>query len=514
MLALAFVVPRRPHWRLILGAAFLSIASACANGGGDTNDAGATGGRESATGGATASGGRGGSPAGSGGTTSTGGSSASSTGGSGGSGGSGGAATGGITGSGGAAGHTSSSGGNVGSGGTSASGGAIGSGGTAGHSGTGSGGAGTGGSTGSGGTAAGGSGGGGGSAGTAGQLTPLQVVKLMSPGWNLGNSFDADPDVTSWGNPVPTQSFIQAVHAAGFNTLRLPVTWTSHLGAAPTYTIDPAWMAQVTKTVQWAVDAGMFVFVNTHHESDGNGGWVSFPQTSAAAGVAAEVTAVWTQIATAFKSFDSHLMLECFNEPNEAGGGNTSQAQADLNLYLEACVNAIRGTKGANATRIVMIQPVGASPIQSGIQSMQKASIINDPNLLISLHTYYPTNFGLSETPYAWGSSSDYTDMQNSISQQIRVWLPTQPIVIGEWGSMGAQATANRAAHALAYAQDVTTAGMVPLWWDNGGSGSGSFALFNRSTGAQTYPTIVSALMTGVKNGQSAPNHWATPSNP
>jgi hypothetical protein len=157
--------------------------------------------------------------------------------------------------------------------------------------------------------------------------------------------------------------------------------------------------------------------------------------------LAAEVTAVWTQIAKDFQSFDSHLMLECFNEPNEAGGGSTAQAQTDLNMYLEACVNAIRGTAGVNATRIIVIQPVGASPVQSGIQSMMKTSIIDDPHLLISLHTYYPTNFGLSETPYAWGSSADYTNMQNSIAKQIRVWLPTQPIVIGEWGSQGAQAT-------------------------------------------------------------------------
>jgi len=143
-----------------------------------------------------------------------------------------------------------------------------------------------------------------------------------------------------------------------------------------------------------------------------------------------------------------------------------------------------------------------------------KASIINDPNLLISLHTYYPTNFGLSETPYAWGSSADYTNMQSSIAKQIRVWLPTQPIVIGEWGSQGAQATANRAAHALAYSQDVTTAGMVPVWWDNGGSGSGSYGLFNRTTGAETYATIVSGIMTGVANGQASPNNWATSANP
>jgi endoglucanase len=349
-------------------------------------------------------------------------------------------------------------------------------------------------------------------AGSGGALTPEQVVKVMPPGWNLGNSFDGDPTVTSFGNPAPNQTLIDAVHAAGFNTLRLPVTWTDHVGAAPTYTIDPAWMAQVEQVAQWAVLAGMYVFVNTHHDADGQ--WVTFPETAAgAATVAGEVTAVWTQIATAFASFNSHLMFECFNEPHNVSG-NDAMTYTDLNTYLEACVTAIRGTAGANATRIIMIQPVGASPVLSGIQSMQMATIINDPNLLISLHTYYPTNFGLSETPYAWGSAADYTNMQDSISQQIRVWLPTQPIVIGEWGSEGAQATANRAAHALAYSQDVTTAAMVPVWWDNGGTGDGSYALFNRNTGAQTFPTIITGIMTGVQNGQAAPDTWATLTNP
>ena len=351
--------------------------------------------------------------------------------------------------------------------------------------------------------------------GATGQLTPQDAAKLMAPGWNLGNSFDSTPNETSWGNPTPTQTLINAVYAAGFKTLRLPVTWTNHIGSAPSYTIDSAWMSKVKQTAQWAIDAGMYVFLNTHHEADGNGGWVTFPSaTSDAQSVATEVTAVWSQIATTFKSFDPRLMFECFNEPNEAGGGNTAQAQTDLNLYLEACFKAIRDTGGANATRIVMIQPVGASPIQSGIQAMQKVSFINDPNLVISLHTYYPTNFGLSTTPYAWGSASDYTSMQSSISQQIRVWLPTQVIFIGEWGSMEAQAISNRTAHALAYAQDTTTAAIVPIWWDNGGSGSESFSLFDRNTGAVTQPSIVSGLMTGVKNGLAAPSSWAKPGSP
>jgi len=417
------------------------------------------------------------------------------------------AASGGAVGSGGL-----SQGGAIGSGGTPAAGGTV-SGGTASGGTLGSGGmVATGGKLGSGGTLAlGGSTGG----GASGQLTPQEAVKLMAPGWNLGNSFDATPNETTWGNPTPTQTIVNAVHAAGFKTLRLSVTWTDHIGAAPSYTIDSAWMGKVKQTAQWAIDAGMYVFLNTHHEADGGGtGWVTFPSTTAAAqNVATEVTAVWAQIATTFKAFDSHLMFECFNEPNYAGSNN-AQSQADLNLYLEACFKAIRDTGGANATRIVMIQPIGASPNQAGIQSIQKVSFINDPNLVISLHTYYPTNFGLSTTPYAWGSASDYTSMQNSISQQLRVWLPTQVIFIGEWGSMAAQPAANRAAHALAYAQDTTTAGIVPLWWDNGGSGNESFSLFDRSSGAVTQSAIVTGIMTGVKNGLTAPDTWAVPANP
>src|SRR6185312_4466756 len=458
-------VRRRARVVVLLSAGVLTTAASACDSTGSGGDTGSTGGA-----GATAGGGRGGVGPGEGGA--------------------------GMGGS--SAGGTTAAGGRAGTGGAIATGGIVGTGGA----GTG-GAAATGGVTGTGGT------------GASGQLTPQQAAQLMSPGWNLGNSFDGSTNETSFGNPAPTQTLVDAVHAAGFKTLRLPVTWTNHIGAAPSYTIDSTWMGKVKQTAQWALDAGMYVFVNTHHEADGNGGWVSSPSTtSAAQSVAAEVTAVWTQIATAFQSFNSQLMFECFNEPNEAGGGNTTQAQTDLNMYLEACFAAIRGTGGANATRIVMIQPVGASPIQSGIQSMQKVSFIDDPNLIISLHTYYPTNFGLSTTPYAWGSASDYTNMQNSIAQQIRVWLPTQVVIIGEWGSMAAQATANRAAHALAYSEDTTTANLVRVWWGNGGSGSQSFAIFDRTSGSQTQPTIVSGIMTGVKNGLAAPNDWATQANP
>ena len=323
----------------------------------------------------------------------------------------------------------------------------------------------------------------------------------MPPGWNLGNSFDATPNETSWGNPTPNQTLIKAVHAAGFNTLRIPVTWTNHIGAAPAYTIDSAWMAKVTRTAQWAVDEGMFVFVNTHHDADGQ--WITFPATAAAAAaVAAEVKAVWTQIATAFKSFDSHLMLECFNEPHNVERQRRRDANGPQHVPRGVRERDPRHRRRQRDTPhhdpAGRRQPApGRDPVDAErVHHRRSQSPDIDPHLL-------PDEFRPERNALRVGKRRRLHEHAELIAQEIRAWLPTQPIVIGEWGSMGAQATTNRVAHALAYSQDVTTAGMVPVWWDNGGSGSGSYGLFNRTTGAQTFPTIVSAIMTGVKNGQS-----------
>ena len=67
-----------------------------------------------------------------------------------------------------------------------------------------------------------------------------EITDQMTIGWNLGNSlectgdsldFDTAPKafVTKWGNPEPTAEMIQTIKAAGFNTIRIPVTWYQHL---------------------------------------------------------------------------------------------------------------------------------------------------------------------------------------------------------------------------------------------------------------------------------------------
>lgn len=37
------------------------------------------------------------------------------------------------------------------------------------------------------------------------------AVAAMQPGWNMGNTYDATPDETSWGNPPVTRALLRKV---------------------------------------------------------------------------------------------------------------------------------------------------------------------------------------------------------------------------------------------------------------------------------------------------------------
>ena len=89
--------------------------------------------------------------------------------------------------------------------------------------------------------------------------------------------------------------------------------------------------------------------------------------------------------------------------------------------------------------------------------------------------------------------------MSSSVQQTLSWLPPTQGIVMGEWGSISADDLSSRVAHAGAFAQDITVAGMCPIWWDDGGD----FVLLNRGSTPPSwqYPTILSAIMSGYQAG-------------
>ena len=372
--------------------------------------------------------------------------------------------------------------------------------------------------TASGGTATGGTAATGGT--TATDTTPdmrdvpsTEIVEEMFLGWNLGNTLDSDPDETAWGNPLTSQAMIDAVHEAGFNTVRIPVTWMHHMGRAPNYAVDEEWMDRVEEVANYVLSAGMYAIINSHHDE-----WVSLMPYADHEEVATRLGKLWTQIATRFRDDGDHLIFETLNEPRTTDDtewtGGTPEARSILNDYNLVAVNAIRATGGNNAIRHIMIPTHAANASTTCISDLEIPN--DDPRIIVSLHTYYPNEFSMGgETQWGlnsdvsatqWGSDSDVSAMEAELDR-IHDLLPRngRAVVIGEWGTINQNNTSARVDHARTYARMVRERGMCPIWWDNGASARGAdgFGLLNRNASPPTwyFPEIVSALVDGATAG-------------
>ena len=93
---------------------------------------------------------------------------------------------------------------------------------------------------------------------TMNDVSPMDMVKEMKIGWNLGNTLDSTSSSIgvnvemAWGNPRTTQEMIDMVIDQGFNVIRIPVSWGGQMGGAPAYNILPAWMDRVQEVVDYA----------------------------------------------------------------------------------------------------------------------------------------------------------------------------------------------------------------------------------------------------------------------
>jgi hypothetical protein len=87
----------------------------------------------------------------------------------------------------------------------------------------------------------------------SGVTGPLDTVAAMQPSWNLGNTLDAIPDETSWGNPPVDKALFDTLRSQGFHSVRIPVTWGGHQSTTAPYTIDQAFLDRVRQVVGWAL---------------------------------------------------------------------------------------------------------------------------------------------------------------------------------------------------------------------------------------------------------------------
>ena len=314
-------------------------------------------------------------------------------------------------------------------------------------------------------------------------------------GWNMGNHMDAFSNgvanETVWGNPMATQATFDGVKAAGFTSVRIPVTWMGHIGEAPDYQIEDAWMNRVYEIVEYAEKAGLDVILNTHHDEDhGDNHWQNLKNAvdnaTANESIKKEIAAVWSQIATKFKDKGDFLMLESFNEliyGSEWYSNSDMQKKCDvINEWNQVFVDAVRATGGNNATRWLGVPGYAASP-----SFLQYLTVPTDPagKTMLAFHCYDPYDYTIGDKQLPdWGhTGTSYKNGENEIKNLFagiysRYVAKNIPVYMGEFGcSMRDKSNAQAWAYYLYYLEYVVKAAKtyhIPAFlWDNGAKGSG-----------------------------------------
>jgi endoglucanase len=347
-------------------------------------------------------------------------------------------------------------------------------------------------------------------------LTSMQLSTQMSPGWNLGNTLEAMGTYvwgstnfaeTNWGNPAANQAIFDGIKAAGFKSVRIPISWKEYADANDN--ISPQWMDRVTTVVNYAHNAGLVTMINIHWD----GGWMqpTYAQQSTAN---ARLTKFWTQIANNFRNHDDTLLFAGTNEVMVDGNYNppTTEYCSVQKGFNQTFINAVRATGGNNATRHLVIQAYNTN-IDNAINcnaTMPGDWVAN--RLMMEVHFYDPFDFAqdASSTSWKWGQAANPSGWANE------AWVDGQfqkmksgfvdkgvPVILGEYAAISRTEYDPAGTYRKYWDQYITHSafahGAVPMYWDNGYTANHQSGLFNRSNGTQGYADVLGAIVNAAK---------------
>ena len=347
-----------------------------------------------------------------------------------------------------------------------------------------------------------------------------EVVQDMTVGWNLGNDLDCYDDLafgsspgleaeTLWGNPAATEKLLKTVKDAGFNTVRLPVTWYNHMDPE-TYEIDPVWMERVTEVTDQILAQGMYCILNVHHDTGVNG-WL----TASEANLEEKekiFTAIWNQICEQFGDYGDHLIFEGYNEilndekvwdtPDEA----SFKVANELNQLF---VDLVRASGKQNEKRILYVKTYCSSSHEQSLNSFVMPKDPADPNgtdgrIIVGVHIYRPFDFTHEDYPEvtSWNSYEMDLAMEHIHDRFIAKGIP---VVVGEFGCADKNNDEQRITWANYFMREANEYDLKACWWDEGNR----YKLFNRYTGSAAEPELLAAIMEGSRGEVYEPGNSA-----
>lgn len=338
-------------------------------------------------------------------------------------------------------------------------------------------------------------------------LSAIEFAASLKLGWNLGNTLDATGSSgvraeISWGQPVTTKEMIQLVKDSGFTSIRIPVSWGKHTDES--FTIEAEWLDRVNTVVDYAIDSGLYVIINSHHDCEDE---YYYPTEENYENSEKYITAIWTQLSERFKDYDERLIFEAMNEPrlkgtekewwfdaNDEDGVKSIECIVKLNQVF---VDTVRASGGYNETRFLMVPSNAAS----AANAMNDAfAMPNDPQnrTMLSIHAYTPYHFamgGSGNTVWKDGRDEEIRDFMSQLNEKFI--KNGYAVVIGEFGATNKDNLEARIAWAENYTRLASEYGIPCFVWDNGGTnvGAENFGLLDRRNLTVYYPELLEAYL-------------------
>lgn len=367
----------------------------------------------------------------------------------------------------------------------------------------------------------------------------VDAVKNMRVGWNLGNTLDSNSgDVknmwiehwtdrspsayeTAWGQPVATRELFKMLKSAGFNAIRVPVTWYPHMEAKFVFTSDansewdpatdplgtkvnPVWMARVREVVDYVIEQDMYCILNVHHDTGAASTAWLVADPAVYQRERERFESLWTQIAEEFKDYDGRLLFEGYNEMLDpydswcfASFGTKSQydatvaekAYSAINSYAQSFVNAVRATGGNNAERNLVVCTYGACDGNGSWSSHLK-----EPLTQLRLPADPATGHLITEV-HSYPSDKTLNAGKMTVNTLLSTWTNNllskgAPMIVGEW-STDMTAPADNNAFARYFVERTKTKNIATFHWMGLTDGAA------RSVPEFSQPQLVDAIIKG-----------------
>lgn len=334
-----------------------------------------------------------------------------------------------------------------------------------------------------------------------------EINASLHPSWNLGNSLESVIDgkvsETAWGNPVVTQKLFQTVKAAGFNSVRIPISYFDKVD--DNGNINEAYLARIKKVVSMAQNSGLYVIINIHHDSgDVEGKWLDISKRgNDFAKIQNKFTKMWQQIASTFKDYDQHLVFESMDEVTDSGCYAYAPASAyqNINALNQSFVNAVRSAGGNSMERCLII-PGYASEINLtaagyGTSTGFQVPVDSAPNkLILAVKFFDPYNFTAN-------AESDVTtitaaELRYIGTQFTKIKTVTElPVFVSFCGAVDKNNIYDRADYLDRMRKEAEKRGITLAYWDDGCYKEGGFAIFDRQSNQITEDgaILLSAIM-------------------